>query len=241
MNQMDANRNCAGYELRSELARLCLPGARRDTNRNLSWVNSICLLFLIIGVVGAKPATMVIRKPPPIEEIIPAIIEPPPPPPPTTTQEIKPDESDQPKPDAAPVVVVTPEAPNISFSVPTIGNLLVPNAVATAPPLNPMRPVTPIRNLPANLSNTGAGGERPQPKYPTIALEQGMEGNVTVLMTADDSGAITSIEVKNSSGHPMLDRATLDFIKRHWILPTVTGQRSFETTIIYKIDRTHSN
>ncbi len=41
------------YVLRDDLARLCLPAAQRDPDRQLAWVNSICLLFLLIGILGA--------------------------------------------------------------------------------------------------------------------------------------------------------------------------------------------
>src|ERR1700692_1086772 len=81
MNTMDANRNSPGYELKSELARLCLPATRPAPNRALAWMNSICLLFLLIGLAGAKPASVSLKPPPPLEEIVPTIIESPAPPP----------------------------------------------------------------------------------------------------------------------------------------------------------------
>ncbi|HWY77072.1 MAG TPA: TonB family protein [Verrucomicrobiae bacterium] len=230
---MDASRSSAQYELKSELARLCLPSARRDANRNLAWVNSICILFVLIGIVGAKPAAMVIRKPPPLEQVIPTIIEPPPPPT-VEHQEVKPDESEQEKPNAPQVVVATQEAPNINFSVPTIANLVVPKAVAVAPPLNPMHSVVPLKELPSDIGITGTGGDRPKPVYPTIAKEQGIQGTVALQMTADESGNVIDITITKSSGSPVLDRAAVDFIKRHWILPTGHG-RLFETSITYRL------
>jgi outer membrane biosynthesis protein TonB len=41
--------------------------------------------------------------------------------------------------------------------------------------------------------------------------------------------------VKESSAFPILDRATVDFIKRHWHLPPGTGNQLFQTSIIYKL------
>src|SRR5258705_3044875 len=127
---MDANRTNPGYELKSELARFCLPAANRDSNRNLAWVNSICILFLLIGLVGAKPASISGKQPPPLQEIIPALIEPTPPPPPTAEEKQNQDTTEPDKPEVPQVVVVTPDSPKINFSVPTLGNLVVPNAVA---------------------------------------------------------------------------------------------------------------
>ena len=57
MNHMDANRTAPGYELKNELARLCLSTARREPERKLAWVNSVCILFLLIGILGARRAS----------------------------------------------------------------------------------------------------------------------------------------------------------------------------------------
>jgi outer membrane biosynthesis protein TonB len=43
------------------------------------------------------------------------------------------------------------------------------------------------------------------------------------------------VDVKESSGFPVLDRATVDFLKRHWRLPTNTDSRLFQTSITYKL------
>ena len=64
------------YELKDELARLCLPQANRDPNLKLAWVNSICILFLLIGIFGARRGLIAIKPAPPLEEIIPVVIEP---------------------------------------------------------------------------------------------------------------------------------------------------------------------
>jgi len=233
MTNTDANRIPSGYELKDELARLCLPGAGRDPDRKLAWINSICLLFLLIGILGAKPASISIKPPPPIEEIIPVVLEPAPPQVITANQNQN--ETTPSQPEASQVVVVTPEAPNINFSVPTIGNLLAPGALAQAPPLTPMQRATPVSQL-ARINNTGANGERPQPPYPTLALQQGEQGTVTLLMGADAAGNIASIQIKDSSGYPLLDRGTLDFIKRHWTLPAgASTNQLFETAITFKL------
>jgi periplasmic protein TonB len=233
MNNTDANRT-SSHELKSELARLCLPAASRDPSRRLAWMNSICILFLLIGIFGARPARISARPVPSIEEITPVVLETVPPP-----QAVAPTESEnqnqEPSPELPNVVVVVPNAPNINFSVPTIGNLLAPNALAKAPPLNPLQRVEPVNAL-AEISNTGSSGSRPQPPYPKLALEQGEQGTVVMLLSADSAGNVASVQLKSSSGFPMLDRATEDFIRRHWMLPS--GGRTnqlFETRITYKL------
>src|ERR1700722_429059 len=103
---MDANRTSAAGSLKSELARYCLPAANRDANRKLAWANSICILFLIIGLAGAKSASIKVKPPPPVEEIVPTIVEPLPPPP-TTTEQPQPQEQNEQKSETPQVVVVT--------------------------------------------------------------------------------------------------------------------------------------
>jgi protein TonB len=231
---MESNQTTRRYELSDELARLSLPAAQRDPNRKLAWINSICVLFLLIGILGTTPARVPIRPAPPIEEIAPVILEPAPPPQTVTPNQAE-NQSEQPPPEAPDVVVIVPNAPNINFSVPTIGNLLAPSAMAKAPPLNPLQRVAPVTRL-AQISNTGSSGSRPQPPYPQIALDQGEQGTVSLLLSADAAGRVTSVEIKGSSGFPVLDRATADFIKRHWQLPSgIATNQLFETSITYQL------
>jgi TonB family protein len=237
MNLLDANRTSLGYQLESELARSSLHAADQDPNRKLAWVNSVCILFFLIGIFGSKPASIRIRALPPVEEVTAAIVEPLPPPPQTRSEQQAQEQINQEQVDTPQVVVVTPEAPSINFSVPTIGNLVVPNAVAQAPPAAPLKSVAPLRAQPTVLNPTGSGGDRPQPPYPKIALEQGQQGSVTLRMTVDDAGLISTIEVTQSSGFPILDRGAMDFVKRHWTVPPEKGTRIYEAVINYKLQK----
>jgi TonB family protein len=235
MNNTDANR-ISSYELKDELARLCLPGANRDPNRKLAWMNSVCILFLLVGILGATSARISIKSAPPVQEIMPVILEPAPPPETVTANENENQNNELP-PQTPNVVVVVPNAPNINFSVPTIGNLLAPSALAKAPPLNPMKRVAPVTQL-SRLSNTGSGGSRPAPSiYPPIAKAQGQQGTVVLLLTADSAGNVALVQIKQSSGFPILDRAAEDFIKRRWTLPSgESTNQSFEASITYKLE-----
>jgi protein TonB len=223
------------YELKSELAQFSLSGPAEDFNRKLTWVNSICALVLLIGLFGDRSGWIKIKALPPLEESVPVMVEPLPPPPQPPAQAQSHDQTDQEKPDTPQVVVVTLPTPAISFSVPTIGNLIAPAALAKAPPLNPLQPAAALTRQPLTLNNTGSSGERPQPPYPKIALDLGQQGTVTLLITTDEAGIITAIEVKSSSGFPMLDRSALDYVKRHWLLPAGADKRLFETSIIYRL------
>jgi periplasmic protein TonB len=224
MKTVDANRTLPGYELKDDLARLCLSTGRREPERKLAWLNSVCILFLLIGIFGARQGVIAIKSVPPVREVVPVVVQPTVLPPQATTEPRPqmPVANNQPR-----VLVVLPNAPNINFGVPTVGTLVADAALASAPQPAPVQI--------GSLNNTGAGGERPDPPYPPIAEQTGEQGTVVLLLTGDDAGNVISVEVKESSGFPVLDHATVDFIKHHWRLPTDAGTRRFETSITYKI------
>lgn len=224
------------YQLKSDLARFCLPRSGGNPERVLAWVNSICLLFLIVGFSGARPRLPLPKSVPPLEQPVPIIVQPLPRTPPPQAQPPTKEEPTEDKPVAAPVVVVTPDSPKISFSIPTIGNVIVPNAIAQAPPVAPLRTApAAVRAEPKSIGSTGQGGDRPQPPYPEMALKFGQQGTVVLLLTVDESGLVQSVDVKETSGSPILDRSAKEFVKRHWIVPPGKGGRLFLATISYQI------
>ena len=229
MNALDTRQVSPGCELKNELARLCLPSARDDGNFKPAWVNSICILFLLIGIAGARRGVISIKNVPPIREIVPIVVMPQTLPP----QVAVPQKREQPQEESeqSRVFVTLPTAPNINFSVPTIGTLVGSAALASAPPLNPLAAPEQI----GAVGNTGAGGERPQPPYPQLAMQTGEQGTIVLLLGGDGDGNVVSVDVKESSGFPFLDHATAEFIKTHWHLPTNTGTRLFQTSITYKL------
>jgi protein TonB len=235
MKTLDTDRTGGGYSLESELARVSLHATDRDPDHKLAWVNSICILFLFIGIVGSKPVSIRIKPLPPAAVVSAAIVEPLPPPPQAASEQTSPEPSNEETPDTPQVVAVTPPSPNISFAVPTIGNLVVPAVLAKAPPLAPLKRVAPLRTQPMVLNSTGGSGERPQPPYPQIALEQGQQGSVKLRMTVDDAGLIKTIEIAQSSGSAVLDHSALEFVRRHWTVGGGNRTRIYEATINYKL------
>lgn len=240
MNTIPANAASGGYQLKSDLARICLPASHAHDERNLAWVNSICLVFLIIGLAGfrATPPPPIPVKP--LEE--PALVElaTPPPPPPTTPEELKPEEPTPDKTEAPPPMVrVTMASPTIRFAVPTPGNIIVPEKLAVAPPGDNGPQAAPAREkatAPSLLGNTGHGGDRPQPEYPKMAQDLGQQGTVVLLLTADEAGIVISAEVEQSSGSSILDHAAADFVKRHWTVAPGARGRMFRAPIRYQLN-----
>lgn len=224
---MDANQT--SYGLRSELARYCLSSERRDANLKLAWVNSICILFLVIGIVGARRGIISIRNVPPIRQVVPVVVMPRTLPP----QTVAPQKREQPPQQNQParVFVALPNAPNISFSVPTIGTLVGSANMASAPPLHPLQAPAQI----VSLGNSGAGGERPAPDYPPLAQQTGEQGTIVLLLTSDASGHVVSIDVNQSTGFPYLDHYVVAHVKTHWHLPTDAGTRLFQTSFTFKL------
>ena len=96
-----------------------------------------------------------------------------------------------------------------------------------------MQAPAPLKQEPTVLETTGSGGERPKPPYPQIALEQGQQGAVVLLLSADEAGNIVSVEVKQSSRFAILDRSAVDFVKRRWRVPR--GVRLAEVPINYRL------
>lgn len=86
-------------------------------------------------------------------------------------------------------------------------------APAAAPKPRPPRP-TPARIL-----------AQPLPEYPRIAEIRRLEGLVTLLVEVLPDGSVGKIEVKESSGHEVLDRAAIEGVRRWEFRPaTVQGQ-----------------
>src|ERR1051325_1977255 len=133
------------YALSSDLAKLSLPAEYIDSYRNLAWTNSICFLFLVIGLIGLK-APRVVQKPLiEITESAPVIFTPP-------EDQPKPEpqvQPDEPAPQDAPVEtpqVVTVAAPadaQVAFAVPVQGAVVVAKEARLATPPPPVtRPPT---------------------------------------------------------------------------------------------------
>ena len=249
MNPARTPQSLPQLQLRSELARLCLPAANRDPDRKLAWVCSICLLFLLIGIFGAKAPVSAITPVKPFDDALPVILEQATPPPTVTTEPQKIEEPAKSTADAPQIVAVNLDSPAINFAVPAIGNILLPKGMVALSQITPLpdkgmvampqttalRETAPIKRLPAALNSTGRTGERPAPEYPPLALRRGLQGSVTLSITVDESGLITAIAVKRSSGYSLLDHSALDFVKKHWIIPPAADSRQYESTITYRL------
>src|SRR2546428_11680794 len=96
------------YELSSDLARLCLPAEFGDSYRRLAWVDSVCFLFLVIGLIGLRAPKIIERPLTPPPENVPVVFTPPKeqPKPQQVVQEEQPPEEQQ-------QTVETPQIPTV--------------------------------------------------------------------------------------------------------------------------------
>lgn len=210
------------YQLSDDLARLCLPQEFKDSYRRLAWVNSVCALFLLIGLVGLK-APKVVVKPlsTPVETV--AVILTPPEEQPKTEPEVKPNDTEQPQDtqvDTPQVVTVVAaaDAPNVAFAVPVQGAVAVAAAANLASPPPAITHAPPPRPVKFN-PNTTDGGTYPDPRYPSAALRNRIQGTVTIDIVVDESGNVTAAKVATTSGSSMLDDEALETVKRRWHFP----------------------
>jgi protein TonB len=109
----------------------------------------------------------------------------------------------------------------------------LPQAALDAPTNTPPAPAqrslpatarrTPVRTPPSKLS--AAALRRTQAAlskhlfYPPAAVEQGLEGDVVLLLALDERGHILTAEIAKSSGHALLDQAALDAARQIGALP----------------------
>ena len=68
--------------------------------------------------------------------------------------------------------------------------------------------------------SAAGGGSFPAPAYPSSARSARLEGTVVLLVIVEASGSPTSVEIRTSSGHTILDTAARDHLRRNWRWPS---------------------
>lgn len=62
--------------------------------------------------------------------------------------------------------------------------------------------------------------------YPAVAIAQGLQGEVLVLMIIDTAGKVSAARVERSSGHAILDDAALRAVRGLRALPADAPQEA---------------
>jgi protein TonB len=238
MNPVSGPENRLKYVLRSDLARLCLPAEFRDSHRILAYANSICALFVVIGLMGLKAPDLTVR---PLSEVsgpVLVTIEQLPEPPPLAEPELKrefqhPLDVDTYLPEvAAPIAVA--DAAQVGFAVPIEGAVTALSRVKLATPPNRVNQAAPPAAATQFRRESGQEGITPEPAYPPSALRNNQQGTVEIEYNVDRLGAVISATIRKSSGARSLDHAALTVVKDRWRFPP--GEpRYFFTQFTFKI------
>jgi protein TonB len=80
---------------------------------------------------------------------------------------------------------------------------------------------------------------RTEPKYPIIAKQAGIQGEVVLTAIISKSGKIESLQLK--SGHPLLAQAALDAVRRWQYRPYILNGEAVEVetqvTVNFRLGR----
>jgi protein TonB len=70
------------------------------------------------------------------------------------------------------------------------------------------------------------------PTYPSSLLSKGIGGRVLVNCTVDATGSVTATSIKQSSGHPDLDKAAINAVNKWKFKPASKAGRSIKASCI---------
>jgi len=185
-----------------------------DEWRPLAWVTSICILFLIIGVLGLKPR--MIKQATAIErtQVVPIVFTPPAPPQkqePVTINKTKP-RATAPEP-AVPAIAASNPA-QVAFPVPVQSPRAIVTPGFAPPPQIETKPTAPV--VTEFNPDSATHGYFPKPKYPAGELAARHQGRVMLSIVVGGNGKPQSVAVKESSGWPRLDNAALEKARKDW-------------------------
>lgn len=212
------------YRVQDDLNRESLPQSQRDPTRKVAWTNAICAAVLGVGVLFHAEARrfefraeVVDSLPVEIPEFVPEVTPP-------QTQD-KPDEEPPDQVNEAPAVptVVVPDSAKVNYAVQVSGPTVVAKDFTYVPP-PPRNPPKKLASAPTGpqMFRGGAstdGGTYPDVPYPRDALMRRETGEVQLYVVVTEDGAPEKVEVRISSGSPVLDRSSRQHVQKYWRWP----------------------
>lgn len=183
----------------------------RRTERRLAWLAALAGAVLAVCVVGfaARPVAVThFDAKSAASEVATEIFVPPPQAP---VAEAAPSEA----PAEAAVAPSAPVAPELVPVAQAVSPLVAPvmPGVASLKPVA-RAPVTPV--APPVAFTRGVTGVFPDPPYPRWARQQGMQGKLQLFVEVSPGGTIAELQVRETSGHALLDQHVLDWVKANW-------------------------
>jgi protein TonB len=135
-----------------------------------------------------------------------------------------------------PILAAAPDAPS-AVSVPPAPPVAPPTPIESAPtpaPIQPAAPavspapvVPPIFN--ANYLNN------PAPAYPPLSRRQGQQGKVVLRVFVNAAGLADQVQIRNGSGHDLLDQAALNAVRRWRFVPARQGDQPVAAWVLVPI------
>ena len=116
--------------------------------------------------------------------------------------------------------------PSATSSVTTLSQSGAGLAVAALPSAPPAA-------APAAVTRTAIprGGYQITPSYPATARQLGVEGTALLSVFVDADGRVAQVVVRQSAGHPDLDRAAADAVRRWRFEPARRGAEAVEMLV----------
>jgi protein TonB len=131
---------------------------------------------------------------------------------------------------AGPTIAAAPEAGSSTFTLPS-----APAGPPTAAPPSTAPPSTGRGPLTAAIPPDGVtqraiprGGYQYRPSYPASARNLGIQGTTLLHVLVSDTGRVAEVVVKQSAGHPDLDQAATDAVRRWRFEPARRGTEPVE-------------
>ncbi len=199
---------------------------------------AVLLVLLLVGVAHLAVGWQFLNQPEPVitkAEIPPMTMEfyrPPveqPPEPPQPREEPPPPKPEPVVEKPKPVIKKTPPKPVEPLPEPV--NEVVEPEPAPAP-------VSPPPAEPVLIQASADAGylRNPAPRYPDLAQRQGWEGTVVLNVHVLANGRPSAVEIKESSGHKMLDDSALQTVKRWRFVPAKRGDVATDSWVEVPID-----
>jgi len=175
-----------------------------------------------VSLIAAQPEASPVPPQPQVQQ-----------PPPPKPEKPAPKKPDKPKPKPKPKPAVRP-AP---APAPEPSQATLPS-VPTDAPIAPVqaKPAAPAPAPFVEATYKAPGLNNPPTRYPRVALERRWEGKVTLRVQVMPNGSAGEIKIERSSGHEILDEATVEQVSNWHFIPARKGDQAVVSWVIVPIE-----
>ena len=103
------------------------------------------------------------------------------------------------------------------------------------PPVVPILPPCPPSNNGASVVNAPAPSHRVPPAYPQAALEEGVEGQVTIVLDVYADGAETPRCISDTSPPGWFEDEAVKAVSQWQFAPAGSGAHAYSVTVKFKM------